>query len=126
MGSRQRPPPATWALPERGIGFGLWAADFDGPSRIRVEQLFLPSCGVQRLPVHVRHWRCGRLSERLRAAADALQEHDVATPIEVDVAWNPAHEPDHPDLPPSFRPGSSLMSCTGADAINVWVQWFNF
>ena len=63
-----------------------------------MEQLPPPSFGVPRLPVHVRHWRCGRLSERLRAAADALQEHDVATPIEVDVAWNPAHEPDHPDL----------------------------
>ena len=98
MGSRERPPPAALALPERGIGVGLWAADFDGPSRSRVEQLPPPSFGVQRLPVHVRHWRCGRLSERLRAAADALQEHDVATPIEVDVAWNPAHEPDHPDL----------------------------
>ena len=50
----------------------------------------------------------------------------MATPIEVDVALNPAYEPDRPDLPLSFRPGSSLMSCTGADAINVWVQWFNF
>ena len=74
MGSRQRPPPAALSLPERGIGVGLWAADFDGPSKIRVEQLFLPSCGVQRLPVHVRHWRCGRLSERLRAAADAHRD----------------------------------------------------
>ena len=91
-----------------------------------MEQLFVPSFGVPRRLVHVRHWRCALFSERLCAAADTLQEDDVATPIEVDVAWNPAHEPDHPDLPPSFRPGSSLMSCTGADAINVWVQWSNF
>ena len=126
MGSRQRPPPATWALPERGIGVGLWAADFDGPSRSRVEQLFLPSCGVPRRPVHVRHWRCALFSERLRATADALQERVVATPIKVEAGLHPAHEPDRPDLPLAFRPGSSLMSCTGADAINVWVQWFNF
>ena len=114
MGSRQIPPPATFALPERGIGVGLWAADFDGPSRNRVEQLFLPSCGVPAAPVHVRHWRCARLSERL--CADALQEHVVATPIEVETVLHPAHEPDRTDLPRSFRSGSSLMSCTGADA----------
>ena len=116
MASRVRPLPATCALPERGIGVGLWAADFDRPSRIRVEQLFLPSCGVPRPPVHVRHWCCARLSERLCAAADALQEHVVATAIEVETVLHPAHEPGRPDLPLAFRPGSSLMSCTGADA----------
>ena len=126
MGSRERPPPATWALPERGIGVGLWAADFDGPSRSRVEQLHLPSFGVPRRLVHVRHWRCARLSERLCAAPDTLQERVVATPIEREAALNPAHEPDRPDLPLAFRPGSSLMSCPGACAINAWVQWSNF
>ena len=126
MGSRQRPPPATWALPERGIGVGLWAADFDGPSRSRVEQLFVPSFGVQRRLVLVRHWRCARLSERLCAAADALHEHVVATPIEEETVLHPAHEPDRPDLPRSFRSGSSLMSLTGACAINTWVHWSNF
>ena len=99
MGSRQRPPPATRALPERGIGVGLWAADFDGPSRSRVEQLFVPSFGVPRRLVLVRHWRCARLSERLRATADALHEHVVATPIEGETALHPAHEPDRPGLP---------------------------
>ena len=91
-----------------------------------MEQLFVPSFGVPRRLVHVRHWRCARLSERLRAALDTLQKRVVATPIEVETALHPAHEPDHPDLPPSFRSASSLMSCTGADAINVWVHWFNF
>ena len=91
-----------------------------------MEQRPPTSFGVPRRLVHVRHWRCGRLSERLRAAADALQEHDVATPIEVEVAWNPAHEPDRPDLPLSFGSASSLMSSTGAYARNAWVQWFNF
>ena len=109
MGSRQRPPPATRAQPERGIRVGLWVADFDGPSRSRVEQRFRASFGVQRLRVHVRHWRCALFSERLRATADALQEHVVATPIERQAGLNPAHEPDRPDLPLSFRPGSSLM-----------------
>ena len=107
MGSRQRPPPATWALPERGIGVGLWAADFDGPSRSRVEQLHLPSFGVPRRLVHVRHWRCALFSERLRAAADTLQERVVATPIEREAGLHPAHEPDRPDLPghsPDPRP----------------------
>ena len=126
MGSRERPPPATCALPERGIGVGLWAADFDGPSRSRVEQLFVPSFGVPRRRVLVRHWCCARLSERLCAAADALHEHVVATPIEVETALHAAHEPDRPDLPLSFRSGSSLMPCTGACAINAWVHWFNF
>ena len=92
MGSRQRPPPAALSLPERGISVGLWAADFDGPSRIRVEQLLLPSFGASRLPVHVRHWCCGRLSERLCAAADTLQEDDVATPIELEEPLPPAYE----------------------------------
>ena len=122
MGSRERPPPATWALPERGIGVGLWAADFDGPSRSRVEQLHLPSFGVPRRLVHVRHWRCARLSERLCAAPDTLQERVVATPIEREAALNPAYEPDRPDLPLAFRPGSSLMSCPGACARNPWVH----
>ena len=126
MASPREVPPATWALPERGIGVGLWAADFDGPSRSRVEQRPPPSCGVPRLPIHVRHWRCARLSERLCAAPDTLQERVVATPIEREAALNPAHEPDRPDLPLSFRPGSSLMSCPGACAINTWVQWSNF
>ena len=126
MGSRERPPPATRALPERGIGVGLWAADFDGPSRSRVEQLFVPSFGVPRRLVHVRHWRCTRLSERSCAAPDTLQERVVATPIEREAGLHPAHEPDRPDLPLSFRPGSSLMSCPGACARNTWVQWSNF
>ena len=64
-----------------------------------MEQLLLPSFGASRLPVHVRHWCCGRLSERSCAAADALQEDDVATPIEVDSALHSAYEPDRPDLP---------------------------
>ena len=91
-----------------------------------MEQLFVPSFGMPRRLVHVRHWRCARLSERSCAAPDTLQERVVATPIEVEAGLHPAHEPDRPDLPLAFRPGSSLMSCTGADAINVWVQWFNF
>ena len=99
MGSRERPPPAALSLPVLGIGVGLWAADFDGPSRSRVEQLFVPSFGVPRRLVHVRHWRCARLSERSCATADALQEDDVATPIEVDSALHPAYEPDRPGLP---------------------------
>ena len=91
-----------------------------------MEQLPPPSFGVQRLPVHVRHWRCARLSERSCAAPDTLQERVVATPIEVETVLHPAYELHRPGLPRSFRPGSSLMSCTGADAINVWVHWFNF
>ena len=79
MGSRVRPPPAALPLPERGISVGLWAADFDGPSRSRVEQLLPPSFGAARLPVLVRHWCCALFSERLCAAADTLQEDDVAT-----------------------------------------------
>ena len=126
MGSRQRPPPAALSLPARGISAGLWAADFDGPSRSRVEQRFRASFGVPRLPVHVRRWCCARLSERSCATSDALQEDDVATPIEVDVALNPAYEPDRPDLPLAFRPGSSLMSCKCACARNAWVHWSNF
>ena len=121
MGSRVRPPPAALPLPERGISVGLWAADFDGPSRSRVEQLFVPSFGVPRRLVHVRHWRCARLSERSCAAPDTLQERVVATPIEVETVLHPAYDLPRPGLPRSFRPGSSLMSCTGADAINVWV-----
>ena len=126
MGSRERPPPATRAPPERGIRVGLWVADFDGPSRSRVEQRPPPSFGVPRRAVHVRHWCCARLSERLCAAAETLQERVVATPIEVDSALHPAHEPDRPDLPLSFGSASSLMSSTGAYARNAWVQWFNF
>ena len=93
-----------------------------------MEQRFRASFGVPRLRVHVRHWRCARLSERLRAAAESetLQERVVATPIEVESALHPAYEPDRPDLPRSFRPGSSLMSCTGACARNAWVHWSNF
>ena len=64
-----------------------------------MEQLHLPSFGVPRRLVHVRHWRCALFSERLCAAADTLQEDDVATPIEVEDASHPAYEPERPDLP---------------------------
>ena len=99
MGSRQRPPPAALSPPERGISVGLWAADFDGPSRSRVEQRPPPSFGVPRRLVHVRHWRCALFSERLCAAADTLQEDDVATTNELEDALHPAYEPEDPDLP---------------------------
>ena len=51
-----------------------------------MEQLHLPSFGVPRRPVHVRHWRCALFSERLCAAADTLQEDDVATANELEDA----------------------------------------
>ena len=92
MGSRVRPPPAALPLPERGISVGLWAADFDGPMQSRVMQSLLQRFGASRRRVHVRHWRCGRLSQSAAAAADTPQEATIPVSNEEEGSGEPAHQ----------------------------------
>ena len=53
MGSPRDTAPAALSQAVVGIGVALWASDFDGPSRTRVEHSALPSFGAPRLLVHL-------------------------------------------------------------------------
>ena len=89
-------------------------------------QSLLQRFGASRRRVHVRHWRCGRLSQSAAAAADTPQEATIPVSNEEEGSGEPAHQTTCPCPSRSFRSASSLMSLTGACAINTWVHWSNF
>ena len=99
MGSPREAAPAAPCQPVVGIGVGVWAADFDGPSRTRVMQLFLPSFGASRRLVRVCCWCCARLSQRSCAAADPPQEATIPASNEEEGPAEPAYQTTRPRLP---------------------------